>query len=81
MEEIRDVNYKVRFIGPETTDLIPGDIYECIAERYDEDGILESRGIIDRSDDSYWYRATAFERIDDQKDDFMREILYGNRYE
>lgn len=65
MEEIRDVNYKVKYHGPESIDLIPGDIYECIVERYDEDGKLESRGIIDRSDDSYWYGATSFERIDD----------------
>lgn len=65
MEEIKDVNYKVKYHGPESIDLIPGDIYECIAERYTKDGRLMHRGIIDRSDDSYWYGATSFERIDD----------------
>ncbi len=64
MEEIRDVNYKVKYYGSESIDLIPGDIYECVAERYTEDGRLRNRGVIDRSGDSYWYGAKDFERIE-----------------
>ena len=57
------VNYKVKYIGEQTLDLTPGQIYQCIAE-ITEDFQKGYLGIIDESGDSYVYSPSMFEKVE-----------------
>lgn len=62
--ERRKVNYKVIYKGEETDDLIPGKIYNCIAEVYDEENQLHDLAVIDESEEDYLYEPEDFEKVE-----------------
>lgn len=62
--ERRKINYKVIYKGEETIDLEPGEVYECVAEVYDEDDQLHDLAIIDDSGEDYLYDPEDFEKVE-----------------
>lgn len=61
--ERRKVNYKVIYKGEETDELIPGKIYNCTAEVYDEENQLHDLAIVDESEEDYLYDPEDFEKV------------------
>lgn len=54
--------YRVKYMGEETVDLIPGEIYDCIAECYFDD-VLNDLRIIDGSGEDYLYSPEDFKKL------------------
>ena len=61
----RKTNYKVKYLGEETIDLKPGEIYQCTAEVFDDDNNneLHDLAIIDDSGEDYLYDPEEFKRV------------------
>ena len=59
----KKADFKVKYIGEETLDLTPGQIYQCVSIVTEEfqKGFL---GVIDESGESYIYSPKLFERVD-----------------
>lgn len=60
----KKLNYKARYIGPETLDITPGEIYQVIGEIIEPEGQAGYLGVIDESGDSYVYHPSLFEKVE-----------------
>lgn len=59
----KPVDYKVRYTGGDMIDITHGHEYRCIAEWYDESGVLDSYSVIDESGEDYIYDFDEIEKV------------------
>lgn len=60
----KDVDYKLKYIGPDKPDIKHGRVYRCIREWYGEDGKLDSYRVIDETGEGYIYFPKNFEKAE-----------------